>query len=185
RELDEFIKTLRYRSTQQEIDFARALESVDQKKNFLYSFLAKRKSSPEQEVEALWAGHLAALNYVNDQFKSSIRPGWQTDRGRVFLQYGIPNDVERFPAESYSVPYEIWRFNRLGAQSNVVFVFFDPDLATSDYPLLHSNKYGELNQPRWRTMLQNNGRVPTEVDYENNDGRINEKLDLNSSSGGG
>lgn len=177
-QLEYYIATLMYKATEQEQNFARILETYDQKKNFIYSFFSKRVSRQEKVI-AQWKGHLLALDYVNENFKSSLREGWQTDRGRVFLKYGIPNDVERFPSESSIVPYEIWRFNRVGAQTNIVFVFYDPDLAMNEYPLLHSNKYGETNNPRWQSMLVGKGRVPTGVDYErSNTGFPNSKLNL-------
>ncbi|MDX2286661.1 MAG: GWxTD domain-containing protein [Bacteroidia bacterium] len=167
-QLDYYLRTLIWRATEQEERFIQALGTYEQKKNFLYSFFEKRRSSPQQEVMALWRGHLTALDYVNQHFKSVLREGWQTDRGRVFLQYGIPNDVERFPAQSAVIPHEIWRYNRLGSQSNIVFVFYDPDVATNEYPLLHSNKYGELNNPRWRAQLidRNQAINPSDLDYE-------------------
>ncbi|MCB0846455.1 MAG: GWxTD domain-containing protein, partial [Bacteroidetes bacterium] len=139
----------------------------------------KRKKDPSQEVSALWNGHLLALDYVNQQYKSTFREGWQTDRGRVFLKYGIPQDVERFPAEANLIPYEIWRYNRLGAQTNVIFIFFDQDLSSNEYVLLHSTKYGEVNNPRWREQLRNKGLTPGSVDYEQFDplnNRIDSKL---------
>ncbi|MDX1909437.1 MAG: GWxTD domain-containing protein [Bacteroidia bacterium] len=183
-QLNYYLKTLTPRSTEQEQNFIKVLTTYQQKKNFLYSFFERRKDRPEQEILALWKGHLAALEYVNQQFKSSFRPGWQTDRGRIFLRYGIPSDVERFPAEPNLIPYEIWRYNRLGSQTNVIFVFYDADLATNDYPLLHSSKYGELNNPMWRSQLSinNQGRTPGGVDYErelDRTDRFNTKLDPN------
>lgn len=177
-QLEYYIATLMYKATEQEQNFARILETYEQKKNFVFSFFSKRVKRQEKVI-AQWKGHLLALDYVNESFKSSMRDGWQTDRGRVFLQYGIPNDIERFPAEASLVPYEIWRYNRVGAQTNIVFVFYDPDLALNEYPLLHSNKYGEPNNPRWQSMLVGKGRVPAGVDYERNDnGFPNSKLNL-------
>lgn len=179
-QLDYFLRTLTYISTEQEISFAKILETREQKVNFLYSFFEKRKRAPKQKVQALWNGHLAALDYVNEQYESTFREGWQTDRGRVFIKYGIPNDVERYPGEANLIPYEIWRYNRLGAQNNVIFIFYDSDLASNEYLLLHSTKYGEISNPRWKEQLQNKGLVPGTIDYERNnplEDRFNSKLD--------
>ncbi|MEZ4774851.1 MAG: GWxTD domain-containing protein [Bacteroidia bacterium] len=181
-QLDYYLRTLSYISTEQEYNFARALESLSQKKNFLYTFFEKRKTNPRQKVQALWNGHLAALDYVNQQFKSSFREGWQTDRGRAFIKYGIPSDVERYPGESSIIPYEIWRYDRLGAQNNVIFIFYDSDLASNEYVLLHSNKYGEISNPRWKEQLQNKGLVPGTIDFERNESlqnRFDTKLNPN------
>jgi GWxTD domain-containing protein len=165
-ELDYYLNTLVHTSTEQEIRFRKALENFDQKKNYLYTYWEKRKS-PEQSVASLWAWHLSALQYSNQHFKSALREGWQTDRGRVFLEHGIPSDVERFPSSSTTVPYEIWRYDRLGNQTNVIFVFFNPDVITDEYPLLHSSKYGEINNPGWKRQLVARGHVPANIDYEN------------------
>ena len=165
-QLDYYLKTLSYFATTQELNFISALKDYDQKKNYLYSFLEKRKNNPNQKVLNLWQGHLAALKYVNTNYKSALREGWETDRGRVFLQYGIPNDIQRFPAERGLVPYEKWYYDRLGVQTNVIFVFFDQDLASNEYPLLHSSKYGEISNPRWQSQLTDKGRVPGLIDYE-------------------
>lgn len=178
-ELDYYLKTLGPRATEQERNFTRALNTYEQKKNFLYSFFEKRRENASQEVLALWRGHLAALDYVNQHFQSAFRQGWQTDRGRVFLSYGIPNDVERFPSEKNLSPYEVWRYNRLGSQTNVAFIFFDPDLATNEYPLLHSTKYGELNNPFWKTQLTNSGRPGGGIDPEEEDNiNLDSKLNI-------
>lgn len=180
-QLDYYLRTLIFNATEQEQGFLQVLETYEQKKNFLYSYFAKRKR-PDQQVQDLWRGHLAAVRYANQEFKSAFREGWQTDRGRAFLKYGIPNDVERFPSEPNLVPYEIWRYNRLDVQNNIVFIFYDPDLATNEYPLLHSNKYGEFNNPRWKSQLttSNMGNTPGEIDFEANplEGRYRPNLEI-------
>ncbi|MDB4285956.1 GWxTD domain-containing protein [bacterium] len=154
KELNYYIRTLMHNSTQSEIRISKVLKEYEDKKNYIYSFWEKRVT-PETDVTILWNSHLASLNYVNDQYKSTFREGWETDRGRVFMMYGIPNDVERFPAESMRLPHEIFKYDRLGTQSQVIFVFLDNDLATSEYPLIHSNKYGELQNYGWQDMLIN------------------------------
>ncbi len=179
-ELDYYLRTLAWISTNQEKQFMQVLENYEQKKNYLYSFWEKRKKYPDQRVEALWRGHLAALTYVNQQFKSSLREGWITDRGRVFLKYGIPSDVERHPSHAAEVPWEMWRYDRLGAQTNVIFVFYDPDLATEEYPLLHSGKYGEIYNPRWQEQIVNRNLIhtPNAIDFEQNPAgrQLNQRL---------
>lgn len=152
-QLTYYINTLIHISTENEIRFAKALTEKEDKQNFLYAFWQKRLSQ-DITVEQLWKGHLAALDYVNDQFKSNFREGWQTDRGRVFLKYGIPSDLERYPFDSNRLPYQVWKYDRLGAQSQILFVFLDNDLGTGEYQLIHSNKYGEIQNFGWERMLE-------------------------------
>lgn len=181
-DLDMLIQTLMYKATTQEQNFMVALENPQQKRNFLYSFFERRLDmNPGQTVQSMWNGHLTTLKYVNQHFGAAGMQGWQTDRGRVWLTYGPPNDVERFPFESGLVPYEIWRYNRLESQTNVVFIFYESDRATGAYPLLHSTRYGELNNPRWQEQLRagSGGRLPGNVDYERRPGSaIDSRLDI-------
>lgn len=151
-QLSYYLKTLIHISTENEIRFAKALTELEDKQNFLYAFWKKRVTQDKTVVQ-LWNAHLAALDYVNDQFKSNFREGWETDRGRVFLKYGIPSDIELFPYESNRLPHQIWKYDRLGAQSQIIFVFLDNDLGTNEYILIHSNKYGELQNFGWEGML--------------------------------
>ena len=160
-QLTKYIRTLIHISTENEIRFAKALREYEDKKNFLFAFWEKRLTQ-NQTVEQLWKGHLGALNLVNEHYKSNMREGWETDRGRVYLKYGIPSDIEYYPAESSRLPHEIWKYDRLGAQSQVLFVFLDSDLATNEVPLIHSNKYGELQNYGWESMLRN-GDTPNSL----------------------
>jgi len=151
-QLTYYLRTLIHISTENEIRFAKALTEKADKQNYLFSFWQKRMSQ-NKTVEKLWRGHLAALDYINNQFKSNFREGWQTDRGRVFLKYGIPSDIELFPYESNKKPHEIWKYDRLGAQAQIIFVFMDNDLGSGEYLLIHSNKYGEIQNFGWEGML--------------------------------
>ena len=83
------------------------------------------------------------VDIVQERFGSVQVKGYRTDRGRVYLQYGQPNDILEIPSDPVTLPYEIWHYYYLDNQSNVKFVFYDPALVGNDYELLHSNKYGE------------------------------------------
>ena len=49
--------------------------------------------------------------------------GWKTDRGRVLILYGEPNEIERFPNQMDKKPYEIWHYDDV--EGGVIFVFAD------------------------------------------------------------
>lgn len=90
---------------------------------------------------------------VNQQFKTAIKPGYATDRGRVFLQYGPPNSRAQAPREPGAYPYEIWHYYEIGKQKNRRFVFYNPDLVSNDYTLLHSDALGEQWDDQWQLRL--------------------------------
>lgn len=157
RELDYYLNTLVHTANSQEKNFIKVLNKYEQKKNYLYSFFEKRRKA-DQTVLALWKNYQLTLKYVNSKYESLSREGWETDRGRVILKYGMPSDIELKLSETNLLPHEIWYYDRLGVQTNVIFVFFEKDMSTGEFYLLHSSKYGEKSNTRWESQLnfQNN-----------------------------
>ena len=90
---------------------------------------------------------------VNYNYSTPVLYGFETDRGRVYLQYGPPNQLDGNEHDANAYPYEIWQYYKLNSQSNVKFVFCNADLASNDYKLIHSDAHGELNDPRWRFKI--------------------------------
>ncbi|MFN8394181.1 MAG: GWxTD domain-containing protein [Bacteroidia bacterium] len=147
-----YIHSLYYISTNTERDFANALKTLDEKKNFFMNFWENRKGSSGNPIKA-WTEYKARVDYANQHFKAAHLEGWRTDRGRILLTYGSPNDIERNPSSNSKHPYDVWRYNKIKTQANVRFIFYNPNEATADYVLLHSDLRGELNNPRWEFNL--------------------------------
>ena len=102
---------------------------------------------------------------VQRLFKTNIRDGFETDRGRVYLQYGPPSNVivrENSPSD---YPYEIWRYDKIKVYSNKRFIFYNPDLVNNTDRLLHSDMIGELKNSSWPLELSKrntkNGGIDT------------------------
>ena len=79
-----------------------------------------------------------------------MTPGWRTDRGRVYIIYGPPDEVERYPYSENMKPYEIWHYYNL--QGGVIFVFGDRT-GFGSYELLHSTLVGEIKNEEWMYLL--------------------------------
>ena len=124
--------------------------STESLKKFFYAFWVKRDPvNPEKA----WNEYLEKVKHVNKVFGCKLVQGYRTDRGRVYLQYGPPNSLFESPYDSHSYPYEIWHYYYCVDQSNVKFVFYNTDLVSNDYELLHSDKRGELQDPYWRLKV--------------------------------
>ncbi len=102
--------------------------------------------------------YMEVAQAIDDMFYSGFGHGFETDRGRIYLRYGRPDDMVNVQAENDAPPYEIWTYNRLPGtgQTDVKFVFYNPTLAGNMYELLHSNARGEINNPRWMLDLYRN-----------------------------
>ena len=142
-----------------------ALKKADLKtmQQFFYSFWVSRD---QKGPELAWNYYKEQVYKVQVNFGTPVKKGYQTDRGRVYLQYGAPNtrsDQQNMEPSNY--PYEIWQYYTLNNnQRNRKFVFYSPDMVTSDFILLHSDATGEINNPRWKIDLRN--RIYTTLDLQ-------------------
>lgn len=122
---------------------------------FLYNFW---KSRFPENPEKGWKQFTDEVRVVNKQYGSRIKPGYETDRGIVFLKYGKPDLVTTISNEPGALPYEIWQYNTPGTRgTNGIFLFYQPGYMVGGYKLLHSTVNGEVRNARWRTLLYTNG----------------------------
>ncbi|MDP4282765.1 MAG: GWxTD domain-containing protein, partial [Bacteroidota bacterium] len=132
---------------------------------FLGFWLRRDPNNPEKA----WIAYKAQVDKAQANFGTKIKKGYQTDRGRVYLEYGAPNVRSTQYNEPNSYPYEIWQYYSMtnNNQRNRKFVFYSPDMVTSDFFLLHSDAIGEVNNPHWMIDLQ--GRTYSPSNVQDND----------------
>ena len=133
-----------------------------QLQQFFYSFWQKRNPT---DPESAWLKYKKRVDEVEKLYGSRQVRGYLTDRGRIYLQYGKPNEINEVPSDPVTLPYEIWHYYYLNGQPNVKFVFYDPVLTGRDYELLHSNLYGEVQNPNWKMYLVR--KIQTQQDLYN------------------
>ncbi|MBN2669154.1 MAG: GWxTD domain-containing protein [Bacteroidales bacterium] len=125
------------------------------------AFFQKYWYSNSNEPETDWNIYKTNVDRVNASYSTQIKRGYETDRGRVFLKYGQPNDIIRSNHEPSTYPYEIWQYFALNNETNVKFVFYSTELVGEDYQLLHSTLNGEVNNPYWqRDLTKRNNTTP-------------------------
>ncbi|HED09143.1 MAG TPA: GWxTD domain-containing protein [Caldithrix abyssi] len=91
------------------------------KKKFFSEFWKKRDPNPETKKNELMDEYYKRINYANQHFGGFGEKGWLSDRGRIFIKFGPPDDIERHPFELNSNPYEIWRYYNI----RKIFLFED------------------------------------------------------------
>jgi GWxTD domain-containing protein len=131
------------------------LKDVNSMKKFIYSFWAKRNPADPQ---LSFTNYMLEVDKANNSFAALNKRGFETDRGRVFLQYGPPSSMTEVKDDPEAYPYEIWHYLKLNNQSNKKFVFYCPELITQNYKLLHSDATGELYNSRWDLDLHARGQ---------------------------
>ena len=113
-------------------------------------FWEKRDQNMETKVNEIKQEYEERVAHVNDIYGSIRKPGWKTDRGRVFIIYGKPDEIEYHPSEGATNPYEIWFYFQI--QGGVRFYFVD-QLGYGRYELVNSEHREEINDPNWKRFL--------------------------------
>lgn len=142
------------------------LKSDDEegKRRHLQAFWAI--TAPDNSYES-WIKYKAQVNLVQQLYSNNFQEGFETDRGRVYLQYGSPTNITQREISSSEYPYEIWMYNKIGQFSNRRFIFYNPDLVNNAYRLLHSDMLGELKNPSWPQILSSRNTNKGNVDNPN------------------
>ncbi len=149
--LDEEFQAARYIATKGEAD-AFAKLTIEQKRQFLIDFWTRRDPTPGTVNNEYREDYLERLRYANAKF-GGLGAGWRTDRGRVLLIYGRPDEIERFPSSGGSRAYEIWHY--FSIQGGVDFVFVDRK-GFGNLQLVHSTARGEISDPDWTRWVTTN-----------------------------
>ena len=148
KQLDAEFNGASYMATGQEKKVYKNLD-LPGKREFMKKFWIRRDQDPTTIKNEFRQDYLQRLAYVNSHFGSG-KPGWRSDRGRVYLMYGKPNEIERYPNSSETRAYEIWHYYHI--QGGVDFYFVDVR-GFGDYQLVHSTARNELQDNNWQRWL--------------------------------
>lgn len=125
--------------TQAEIQTFRALKTDGEREQFIADFWLRRDPDPDTEVNEFKEEHYRRLAYANEHFASGI-PGSKTDRGRMYIKFGKPDQITSHPAggrydrptwegggTTSTYPFETWWYRHLDdVGSDVEIEFVDP-----------------------------------------------------------
>lgn len=85
-------------------------------------FWKRRDPTPDTAQNEFRDEFFARVRHANEHF-SVLGPGWRSDRGRIYIQHGPPDQIESHPFNLDTPAYEIWIYLRLGRR----YVFVDYD----------------------------------------------------------
>lgn len=158
-------------------------------KRFISGFW--NQHAPNNTEEA-FVNYMTRVELMNDAYGGGTFRGYQTDMGRVRLQYGDPSNIEERAFDNNTYPYEIWQYNRLTApnrapQTNKVFIFVNRQIAGRDYRLIHSSAVGEPYDPQWKAQIARGGTVtnPDASSSQYNEDPFGSRLNNNTIINGG
>lgn len=147
---DEYNKAI-YIRTSLETDNFKKLKDLDEKRKFMFNFWKKRRIDQGSPVNTYKLDYFKKVNEANLWYKQGFMDGWKSDKGRIYIIYGKPSEIDNHPNESESKAYEIWTYSNV--QGGAVCVFAEYDLGTGVYYLVHSTIRGEFRDDDWRDKL--------------------------------
>jgi len=131
-----------YIITDEERKAWKRLSTDDERENFIESFWLRRDPTPDTEENEYKEEHYRRIAYANERFASGI-PGWKTDRGRIYIVYGPPDEIDDHssggsydrPIEegggtTSTFPFVDWTYRYIeGVGSNIKIEFVDPTMS--------------------------------------------------------
>jgi GWxTD domain-containing protein len=133
--------------------------SLRAKRRYLAEFWQKRDLTPTTPDNETRQRFYAAVAYADRTYGEKGRaavPGWKTDRGRIYVRNGAPEEVLQRPQAGRSPPYEVWRFR---SPKDRYYVFLDRANGLGNYQLIFSNDVKENGQPNWQELLHKQDAV--------------------------
>ncbi|MGB2625142.1 MAG: GWxTD domain-containing protein, partial [Candidatus Acidiferrum sp.] len=123
------------------------LSTNEEREQFIEQFWLRRSTNPDLPDNDYKEEHYRRIAYANEHFASGI-PGWRTDRGKIYIIWGKPDEIESHPTggtwdrpmdqgggSTTTYPWETWRYRYLeGVGENIIMEFVDPS-SSGEYHL--------------------------------------------------
>jgi len=174
-----------YIITDEEKAAFKRLATDEEREQFIEQFWLRRDPTPDTEENEFKEEHYRRIAYANDHYASGI-PGWKTDRGRIYIMYGPPDEIESHPSggtyerpmeegggETSTYPFEQWRYRYLeGIGTNIIIEFVDPTMSGEYHMTMDpSEKDALLYVPgAGLTLMEQMGLSTKTQRFENTDG---------------
>jgi GWxTD domain-containing protein len=134
RHFDETLETLSLIADAGDIAPLKAAAPADRARLWA-EFWERRDPTPGTGQNEALEEYLRRVRYVAENF-SSVESGWRTDRGKVYIRYGEPDETETRSDPYFQGSYLIWRYY----QKNLTFVFYDR-FGLGDYRLTNTSEF--------------------------------------------
>ncbi len=120
----------------------KSLLSDAEREQFIEQFWLRRDPTPGTAENEFKEEHYRRIAYANEHYAAQQLPGWKTDRGRIYITYGPPDEIEDHSAggmytkpavegggTTTTFPFQQWRYRYVeGIGNNIVIEFVDPTM---------------------------------------------------------
>jgi GWxTD domain-containing protein len=129
------------------------LNTDEAKQRFLFKFWTQRDPDTTTTLNEARAEFLKNVEYANIHFKfGKLKDGWKTDRGKILLKYGKPDQINYKNMVEMTNSYDEWVYESLFGGCRFYFV---DDGGYGNYKYVHSTAPGERYNPNWLEQFVN------------------------------
>lgn len=133
------------------------LSNDEERDQFIEAFWQRRDPTPDTPENEFKDDHYARIAYANEHFSAGV-PGWRTDRGRIYIIYGKPDEIDSHPTggdyersidegggETTTFPFEDWRYRYIdGLGQNIMIEFVDTCMCNDYHMTMDKNEKDAL-----------------------------------------
>jgi GWxTD domain-containing protein len=115
------------------------LDTDKDREQFVEQFWLQRDPTPGTSENEFKEEIYRRIGYANEHFTVDGFPGWRTDRGRIYIQYGRPDEIDAHASggtyerplnqgggTTQTYPFEQWRYRYIdGVGQNIIIEFVD------------------------------------------------------------
>src|SRR5690348_355806 len=136
---------VRWIITDEERKAFKQLSNEEEREKFIEAFWDRRNPNPDSEDNEFKDEHYRRIEYANEHFAAGM-PGWMTDRGRIYIVFGPPDEIESHPSggsyerpmeegggETSTYPFEDWRYRHIDGIGEQVIIEFVDTCMCGDY----------------------------------------------------
>lgn len=149
---------VRWIITPEEMSAFKQLSNDEERDQFIEQFWLRRDPTPDTVENEFKEEHYRRIAYANEHFAAGI-PGWRTDRGRMYIVFGPPDEIEAHPSggqyqrpieegggETSTYPFETWRYRYIEAieKQEVIIEFVDPCMCGEYHMTINPNEKDAL-----------------------------------------
>jgi GWxTD domain-containing protein len=134
-----------YIITDEERKAFKQFNTDEEREQFVEQFWLRRDPTPDTVENEYKEEHYRRIAYANEHFASGA-PGWKMDRGRIYITFGPPDEIDSHPSggtyerptaegggETTTFPFEDWRYRYIDGIGNDVNIEFVDTTMTGEY----------------------------------------------------
>ena len=177
---------VRWIITDEERQTFKRLSNDEERDQFIEQFWLRRDPTPDTVENEFKEEHYRRIAYANEHYASGI-PGWRTDRGRMYIMYGPPDEIDAHPSggeynrpmeegggTTTTYPFEDWRYRYIDGIGQEIQIEFVDQCGCNDYHMTldRSEKDALKNIPGAGLTLWEEQGMANKADRLNNGGGL-------------